>query len=133
MPDYLGGREQGRRSLSKIKFSGVHLYCLCTQATQALFFFFFLISFLGPYLWHTEVSRLRVESGLQLPGCATAIAMQYPRHVCDLHHGSWQCQILNSVREARDQTRILMDTSWVHKPLSHNGNSFIYTLLTTDG
>ena len=27
--------------------------------------------------------------------------------------------------EARDQTCILMDTSWVLNPLSHNGNSFL--------
>ena len=33
---------------------------------------------------------------------------------------------------ARDQTRILMDTSQIFKPLSHNGNSvksFIFTIL----
>ena len=31
--------------------------------------------------------------------------------VCDLHHSSWQCWILNPLSEARDQTRVLMDTS----------------------
>ena len=31
--------------------------------------------------------------------------------------------ILNSLSEARDQTCILMDTSHIHNPLSHNGNS----------
>ena len=30
-----------------------------------------------------------------------------------LHHISWQCQILTPLREARDQTRILMDTSLI--------------------
>ena len=42
----------------------------------------------------------------------------------------WQCQIFNPLSEARDQTHILMDTSQVLNPLSHNGNSslrsFIY-------
>ena len=33
--------------------------------------------------------------------------------VCDLHHRSWQCWIVNPLSEARDQTRILMDTSQV--------------------
>ena len=33
-----------------------------------------------------------------------------------LHHSSWQCQILNPLNEARDQTCIPMDTSWVHYP-----------------
>ena len=34
--------------------------------------------------------------------------------MCDLHHSSWQHQILNPLREARDRTRILIDTSQVH-------------------
>ena len=32
--------------------------------------------------------------------------------VCDLHHSSWQCQIL--LREAKDWTRILTDTNQNH-------------------
>ena len=34
--------------------------------------------------------------------------------VCDLHHSSWQPQILNPLNEAGNQTRILMDTVQVH-------------------
>ena len=34
-------------------------------------------------------------------------------HVCELHHSSWQHRILVLLSEARAQTRILMDTSWV--------------------
>jgi len=41
-----------------------------------------------------------------------------------------QCQILNPLSEARDQTRILMDTSQVRNPLSHNGNSLRVKILT---
>ena len=43
--------------------------------------------------------------------------------ICDLHHSLWQCQILNTLSEARVRTHILMDTSRVFNLLSHNGNS----------
>ena len=62
---------------------------------------------------HLEVLRLGVELELQLPTYATAIAMPDPSHVCDLHHSLGQNRILNPLREARDQTCILMDTCWV--------------------
>ena len=39
--------------------------------------------------------------------------MQDLSYICDLCHSSWQCQILNPLNEARDQTLILMDTSQV--------------------
>ena len=34
--------------------------------------------------------------------------------ICDLHHISWQCQILNPLSEARDRIQVLTDTSWYH-------------------
>ena len=61
-----------------------------------------------------EVSRLGVESELQLQAYTTATAMPDPSHVCDLHHSSEQHQILNPQREARDQTCVLMITSQIH-------------------
>jgi len=54
-----------------------------------------------------EVSKLGVESELQLPACATAL--QALSHVCNLHHSSRQYQILNQLNDARDQTA----TSWL--------------------
>ena len=48
--------------------------------------------------------------------------------LCDLHHSSRQHQILNSLSEARDQTCVLMNTSQVLFPLSHNGNSLFFFL-----
>ena len=38
-------------------------------------------------------------------------------------HQNRKVEIFNPLTGARDGTRILVDTSWVHKPLSHNGNS----------
>ena len=78
-----------------------------------------------------EVPRLRGKGQVRAAAgaYATAIATQDLSHVCDLHHSSWQHQILNSLSEARDRTCILMDTSQVLKALNHNGNSFVAILL----
>ena len=69
------------------------------------------VCFLGPHLWHMEIPRLRVELELQLPAYTTDTAMRDPS--CDLHHSSWQHQILNPLSKARDQTCIFMNTSQV--------------------
>ena len=61
-----------------------------------------------------EVPSLRVESELQLPAKTTATAMPDPSHVCDLHHRSQQHQIPNPLREGRNRTCILRDTSQIH-------------------
>ena len=37
-----------------------------------------ILVFLGPHLWHMEVPKLGIESELQLPAYATAIATQDP-------------------------------------------------------
>ena len=51
-----------------------------------------------------EVPRLGVEPELQLLAYATAIATLDTSRVCDLHHSSQQCWILNPLSEARDGT-----------------------------
>jgi len=78
---------------------------------------------LGPHLQHMEVPRRGVESELQLPAYATTRATWDPSYIYHPYHSSEQCQILNSLSKARDQTSILMDTSWVLNPLGHKGNS----------
>ena len=83
---------------------------------QIVFFYSFetgLFFFLGLYLRHMKVPRLRVESELQPSAYATAIATQHLSHVCDIHHSSWQCQISDSLGAARDRTIILMDASQI--------------------
>ena len=70
-----------------------------------------------------DVPVLGVKSELQMPAYATATAMQDLSHICNLHHILWQHWVLNPLSEARDQTCILMDISWVLNLLSHNGSS----------
>ena len=70
-----------------------------------------------------EVPRLGVEKELQLMAYAAVTAMPGLSHICNLHLSSCQCQILNPLSEARDQTQILMDISRVLNPLNHNGDS----------
>ena len=76
--------------------------------------FFSFLSFLRLHMWHMEVPKLGVKLELQLRAYTTATAMQDPCLICDLHHTSWQCWILNPLIRVRDQTHILMDTSWVY-------------------
>ena len=81
--------------------------------------------FLGPHLHHMEVPRPEAEFELQLPAYTTATAMWDPSHICDLHHSSQQCWILN--HWARPGIE-LMDTSQVLNPLNHNRKSSIHFL-----
>ena len=77
-----------------------------------LFVHLFVFCLLGAALQHMKF-RLGVKSELQLPAYTTATAMPDLSHVCDLHHSSWQCWILNPLSGTRDRTHILMDTSWI--------------------
>ena len=74
------------------------------------FFFFFLFRALAEAY---GISQARVQSELQPPAYTTATAMQDLSHIFDLHHSTPQHQIRNALNEARDRTRILMDTSRV--------------------
>ena len=74
-------------------------------------------------LQHMKVPRLGAKSQLQLPAYTTAPAMMDPSSVCDLCCRLQQCQILNALSKATDQTCILIDTSQVLNLLSHKGKS----------
>ena len=78
-----------------------------------------------------EVPKLGIKSELQLPAYTTATAMPDPSRVCD--HSLQQCRILNPLNEVRDQTPILMDTSWVLSLLSLNWNSVANFKIRQDG
>ena len=76
-----------------------------------------------------EVLRLGVESELQLPAYSTAIAMPDLSLICDLHHSSRQCWILNPLREARDQIRNLMFPSQIHFPCAKTGTPIFFSII----
>ena len=57
-----------------------------------------------------EVPRLRTELELQLPTYTAGTATPDPSRICDLLRSLQQHQILNPLREARDQTHILINT-----------------------
>ena len=71
---------------------------------------------------------IEVELELQLLAYARATATRDPSRICDLHHSSRQCQILNPQSRARDPTCVFMDTRSGSLPLSHNGNSYVMFL-----
>ena len=75
-----------------------------------------------------EVPRLRVQSELQLMVYATATATQDLSYVCDLHHSSWQHQILSLLHKARDQTLNLMVTSWICFCCATTGTPYLVKL-----
>ena len=78
----------------------------CVLSAGGLFFFFL-------YPQHMKVPKLGVESELQLQACTIATALRDQSHICDLHHTSQQCWIINPLSEARDQTPVFMDTNWI--------------------
>ena len=84
---------------------------------------FVLFCFLGTHLQHMKVLRLGVKSELHVLAYTVAIATPDPSNICNLHHSSWQWQILSPLSEARDQTCIFMATNHVCNPLSHSRNS----------
>ena len=60
------------------------------------YYFFFL----GLHPQHIEFPRLGAESELLLLAYTTAIATLDLSHVCNLHHSSQQCRILNPPNKA---------------------------------
>ena len=85
--------------------------------TYNCIFFFFL----GPHL--QEIPTLGGQIGAGAAGLhhshSNTRSQTHPQPTLQLQ----EHQILNPLNEARDQTHILMDASWVLNPLNHKGNS----------
>ena len=110
-------------SLYKYKHNWVIKNAINKKSCLALGIILSKYFFLRSYLWHMEVPRLGVEWELQLSAYTTVTAMSDPSHILDLHCSLWQHQMLNPLREARDRTCILVDTSWVHYSWATTGTS----------
>jgi len=73
--------------------------------------FFFLLLKATPEAYRGSQARrqIRAAAGATAKATVTATATWNPSRVCNLHHSSWQCQILNPLSKAGDQTC----TSWI--------------------
>ena len=76
------------------------------QNVQVHFVVVVVVVFSGLYQRHMEVPRLGVKSELQLPAYTMAIAVWNLNRNCNLHHSSWQQQILNSLSVLMDISRV---------------------------
>ena len=72
-------------------------------STRFIFFFLFCPFRAMPTAYGSSQARDRIGTATATPDLG---------RVCDLHHSSWQCRILNPLSEARDRTLVLMDASW---------------------
>ena len=104
----------------------VSFFCLVLFFCVCLLFLFVCFCLFGLQLWHMEVPRLGVESELPWPVHTTVTATRDPCHVCNLYHNSQQCWISSPLMEAKDQTRILMDTGQVHLHWAQKGTPKIF-------
>ena len=94
-------------------FSGT-LFCYGIM----IFFIFYFIFFLFYFIFLHFRAALAAYGGsqardLQMLAYTTATAMQDLSYICNLPHGSQQHRIIDPLSKTRDQTSILMDTSWI--------------------
>ena len=66
------------------------------------YIFIFIFSFYGCTHGIWRIPSQGVQSELQLPAYTKATEMQDRSHIYDLHHSSWERQILDPLSKARD-------------------------------
>ena len=104
------------------------MYLMLLNCTFLFIYLFNLFSGLqGMQVQHMEVPRLGVESDCSCQPTPQPQATHNSRYICNLHHSSQQCRMLNPLRGARDGIRILMDASWVRFCWATTGTPELYT------
>ena len=73
--------------------------CICSRVFLFCFVFF-PFCLLGPCQWYMEAPRLGVEWEPQLQAYTAAAATGVLSRLCNLHHSSRQCRILNPLGRA---------------------------------
>ena len=73
----------------------------------------YYFAFLWPRPQHMEAPRLGIELEPQLPPMTQPQQREILASSSTYTRSSQQCQILSPLREARDQTPVFMDPSWV--------------------
>ena len=93
----------------------------CAWGLKRICFCCCCFCFWGPFSWHMEVPR--PEANQSCSFWPTTQIQPDPSRVFNLHHSSWQRQILNPLSKVRDWTHILMDTSRAHYSWAIEGTS----------
>ena len=83
------------------------------QCPKIFLFVCFVFLLFRAALAACENSLARGWSRAVAAGLQHTTTIQDLSHVCDLHHSSQQCRILNPLSKARDQVFVLMDTSQI--------------------
>ena len=98
--------------------AGDLLYFLCLEYSSSRYLycsiFFSGLFRAAPMKYGSSQARDPVEAVAASLDHSHSNAGSDPSCICNLHHSSRQHQILNPVIKARDRTRILTDTSWIH-------------------
>jgi len=99
-----------------------HLYSSCTLVYSFLFlwypylvsFFLFFFFCLFAISWAAPVAYGGSQARGLIRAVARATATLDPSRVCNLHHSSQQCRIVNPLSKGRDRTHNLMVPSRIH-------------------
>ena len=100
-----------KQSLHSLDFLGSWLTNELTQSFLFCFVLFWFVFGATPVAYTRSQARGRLRAVAAYP---TATATPNPSHICNLHHGSRQQWIVNSLSKARDWTHILMNIGWIY-------------------